>query len=134
MIEFSLYESAVPRETWEQLTPDEMDFLMILTEYRGRENAIDGNALALRAGIEDRDPRRIVRKVVSKLRRDHGVAICSNSMEPSGYYLAATADELDDAAASLIGRGLKILSAAARMKKKTLAEFMGQLKLEDWTE
>lgn len=104
----------------------------ILLQHRGKERAVDGRMLAAVAGLEGPDPRRLVRKAVSNLRRRYGVAIAANSLEPSGYYLAVTADELDEATSSLIRRGLKILSAAAKMKKMTLPEFMGQLRLEEF--
>ena len=101
-----------------------------MLSHRGRGNALGGQSLALAAAIEG--SARSVRRAVGALRRKRGVAVCSSLRRgEAGYYLADSADELEEAAAWLVRLGLKILSAAARMKKKTLAEFMGQLRLDE---
>ena len=103
----------------------------VLLRHRGKGNALDGKQLASQAEIDGST--RVVRRVVGALRRKHGIAVCSSLCRGnSGYYLADSADELDEAAAWLVRLGLKILSAAARMKKKTMAEFMGQLRLDEF--
>lgn len=114
----------------DDLSAPERRVLVILRDHRGKETVIDGEALAVSASIEG--SARSVRRVVGALRRKHGIAVCSSLKRGgSGYYLADSADELNEAAAWLVRLGLKILSAAARMKRKTMAEFMGQLRLDE---
>ncbi len=124
---------AIPPDISARLSQEERDVLLVLLRHTGKDAAMSGARLADEAGIAARDSKRMVRRIVGSLRRTHGVAVCSNAHRGnSGYYLADSADELDEAAGWLIRLGLKILSSAARMKRKTMAEFMGQLRFEDW--
>lgn len=132
MIQSSLFDTlAVPFGFQSDgLSPMERKVFDVLLRHRGKGSALDGKQLASQAEIDGST--RIIRRVVGALRRKHGVAVCSSLCRGnSGYYLADSAEELEEAAAWLVRLGLKILSAAARMKKKTMAEFMGQLRFDE---
>lgn len=72
---------------------------------------------------------RIIRKLVTELRRQ-GVPICSDtSMEGGGYYLASAGGELENYCMRLRIRALKILKMEATLRNMTLPELLGQLNL-----
>lgn len=72
---------------------------------------------------------RIIRKLITELRRE-GVPICSDtSMEGGGYYLASAGGELDKYCMRLRIRALKILKMEATLRNITLPELLGQLTL-----
>jgi len=72
---------------------------------------------------------RALRKVVTDLRAE-GVAICSVSTTAGGgYYLAAAGSELAQYLRRTERRALSILSRNARIKRISLPNYLGQLKL-----
>jgi hypothetical protein len=75
------------------------------------------------------DTRRL-RKLIEELRRD-GKQICSDPARVGGgYYIASTTSELADYCGKLRHRALKILSVEARIRKVSLPELVGQLRLD----
>jgi len=72
---------------------------------------------------------RIIRKLVTELRKE-GVPICSDiDREGGGYYLAAAGGELENYCKRLRIRALKILQMEANLREKTLPELLGQIAL-----
>jgi hypothetical protein len=72
---------------------------------------------------------RILRKLVTILRRE-GVPICSTaSRTGGGYFLAAAGSELTDYLRRNERRTLQILARNARIKKTSLPNYLGQLRL-----
>lgn len=69
---------------------------------------------------------RKVRELVSDL-RESGVAICAYPGD--GYYIAASAAELELACAFLRGRAMHSLRLEAQMRRISLGELLGQLRL-----
>jgi hypothetical protein len=69
---------------------------------------------------------RSVRHVIEALRRD-GEHICGTTHE--GYYLAASAEELDRTCLFLYRRSMTTLTQVAAMKRVSLPDLKGQLRL-----
>jgi hypothetical protein len=73
---------------------------------------------------------RALRHLITALRED-GVPICSvTSSNGGGYYIAAATSEFTDFLRKAERRALCILMRNARMKKVSLPEYLGQLKLD----
>jgi hypothetical protein len=71
---------------------------------------------------------RAVRKLVTELRLE-GHAICAHPT--SGYFLAETAEELEETCHFLRSRALSSLKAESRLRKLSMAELLGQFTLTD---
>lgn len=103
--------------------PAHDQLLAILSQsHIGRANAIGGAALAARIGCGARTIRALVLKL-----RQNAVAVCGRP--ETGYYIAETAEEVEATCKLLESHGLHQLAVAARMRKTTLAELLGQLHL-----
>lgn len=72
---------------------------------------------------------RVLRKLVTLMRED-GEPICSASTREGGYYLAAAGSEMADFLRKTERRALRILKRNAAMKKNSLPNYLGQLKIE----
>ena len=96
--------------------------MTVLSRHIGRGHGIGVVALALQAGTSTRQ----VRKFVTELRQD-GVAVCGTPQH--GYYIAGTADELDETCQFLRRRALHSLTLESRLRKVPLADLVGQLHL-----
>ncbi|TCS38494.1 hypothetical protein EDC30_102233 [Paucimonas lemoignei] len=88
----------------------------------GLANAISGDALAKQMGCGARTIRALVLKL-----RENAVAVCGRP--ETGYYIANTAEEVDATCKLLETHGLHQLAVAARLRKTTLPELLGQLHL-----
>ena len=96
--------------------------LNALSAHQGRDRGIGAKALAIDVGV---NPRRL-RKLISQV-RDEGIAVCG---QPStGYFVPVTAEELQESCAFLEHRALHSLRLLSRMKKVSLPDLLGQLKL-----
>lgn len=95
---------------------------ILAADHQGRECGIKCADLAAKAGIPERE----VRKLVSELRRE-GTAICAKPK--SGYFLAVTPDELRESCEFLHQRALHSLLLASRIQNVSLPDLLGQLKL-----
>lgn len=102
------------------VTPDQA--LSLLAHHIGKGNGIGVKQLAQQLGIVERR----ARKIISDLRQE-GHAVCGTPAD--GYYIAATADELERTCAFLHRRALHSLTLEARLKKIPLADLLGQLHL-----
>lgn len=93
------------------------------TAHKGRLCGIKVEALARKVNVSERD----VRKAVSDLRED-GVPIAATPK--TGYYLAETADEIDECCQFLRRRALHSLRLESRLRKVALPELLGQIQLD----
>jgi hypothetical protein len=76
------------------------------------------------------DTRRL-RKLITELRREDGLPICSlPANSGGGYYYASAGSELAEFCETLRRRALKILAMEAKIRKISLAELVGQLRLD----
>jgi hypothetical protein len=103
-------------------------------DHVGEVNAISMTALyeaVFERPWNDRiNDTRALRHLITALRED-GVPICSTSSKDSGgYYIAAAGSEFIDFLRKTERRALLILMRNAKMKKVSLPEYLGQLKLD----
>ena len=96
--------------------------LNVLSRHIGKGHGLGVAALALQVGLQQRQ----VRKFVTDLRQD-GVAVCGTPTH--GYYIAGTAEELDETCQFLRQRALHSLTLESRLRKVPLADLVGQLHL-----
>lgn len=96
--------------------------LNVLSRHQGRERGIRAHDLALKTGLSLRR----LRTLISALRED-GIAICGTPR--TGYYIPVTPEELGESCAFLEHRALHSLRLLSRMKKVSLPDLLGQLKL-----
>lgn len=100
------------------VTPEQL--LSVLTRHIGKGNGIRVNRLAQILETHERQ----VRTLISDL-RDEGHAICGTPAH--GYYIAATAEELEETCAFLHERALHSLKLESRLRKIPLPDLIGQL-------
>lgn len=96
--------------------------LTILSHHIGRGNGISAKQLAQQLGINERH----VRHLIEALRKD-GMAICGTPKD--GYYIAATAEELESTCEFLYARAMCSLAQISYMKKIPMPDLRGQLHL-----
>ena len=96
--------------------------LKVLARHIGKGHGLGVAALALQVGVTQRQ----VRKFVTDLRQD-GVAVCGTPTH--GYYIAGTAEELEETCQFLRQRALHSLTLESRLRKVPLADLVGQLLL-----
>jgi biotin operon repressor len=93
-----------------------------LARHQGRASGITGAKLARELGVSMRQLRLHISTA-----RERGVAVCGHP--GSGYYLAATAGELQECCAFLRSRALHSLRLEALLRKVPLPHLLGQLQL-----
>ena len=93
-----------------------------LAAHQGRENGICARDLAAAISVSPRQ----LRKLISAA-RDEGMAICGKPA--SGYFVPTTPEELNESCAFLEHRALHSLRVLSRMRKVSLPDLLGQLKL-----
>lgn len=96
--------------------------LTALTGHIGRERGITARHLCARLNV----PERRVRQLITEA-RECGYAICGKPSD--GYYIAATAEELQETIEFLKHRALCSLTLASHLSKTPLIDLVGQLKL-----
>lgn len=107
--------------------------LSALTSHIGAHNAI--GMTALYSAVYDRpwsdrvNGTRLIRRLVTAMRMD-GVPICSVTSAPGGYYLPAAGSEAADYMRRYEAKALRILRTLAKMKKTSLPNYLGQLRLD----
>lgn len=70
---------------------------------------------------------RPLREIITDM-RESGIPICSIVAKPGGgYYLAATASELDEYAKRIESAALKKLKQASQLRRVALPELLGQI-------
>ena len=130
------------RNLFDQQSPRKIDMgeserrnaiLSALASHIGAANAIGMGELyelVYGEGWENRiNDTRALRKLITDLRAE-GVPICSDaSSDGGGYYLAAAGSELAGYLRRSERRALLILMRNARIKKISLPDYLGQMKL-----
>jgi len=94
--------------------------LTLLSHHIGKGNGIGVKQIAQQLSIKERQ----VRTLVSNL-RDDGNAICGTPKH--GYYVAATAAELDETCTFLHNRAMHSLTLLSRLRRISLPDLLGQL-------
>lgn len=97
--------------------------LNMLSQHQGAANGISARYLAAQLGCTPRE----MRKLISQCRADDGIAICAHPS--TGYYIASTAQELLASCAFLEARAMHSLTLLSRMRKVSLPDLLGQLRL-----
>lgn len=95
---------------------------VLAASHTGAQNSISGAALAAQMGIKPRTVRALVLRL-----RENAIAVCGSP--ETGYFIAATPDELEATCKLLQAHGIHQLTVAARMRKTTLPELLGQMTL-----
>ena len=107
--------------------------LSSLTGHIGAHNAISMTQLyetVYERPWENRiNDTRLIRKLVTAMRME-GVPICSITSAPGGYYLPAAGSEAAAYMRRYEAKALRILRAIAKMKKTTLPNYLGQIRLD----
>lgn len=109
------------------ITPSQV--LQALTHHIGRDNGVRVDRLVAEITgdpAHDEAAERQVREAVVHLRND-GHHVCAHPS--SGYYMAATPDELDETCEFLVERAMTTLKQVAAMKRVSLPDLRGQLHL-----
>ena len=96
------------------------DLLTILSHHQGRDKGIAVETLARMMGVAPRQ----IRTHVSALRSD-GVAVCGTP--ETGYFIAATAEELDETCQFLRHRAMHSLQLESRLRNIPMPDLLGQL-------
>lgn len=94
--------------------------LSVLQRHIGRGHGISVKQLAQQTEL----PPRTLRTQISDL-RDDGIAICGTPRD--GYYIAETAEELEDTCTFLHNRAMHSLALEAKLKRIPLPDLLGQL-------
>lgn len=97
--------------------------LAILQHHQGHLNGITAEQLARELGVEKRQ----VRLLVTELRMD-GIAVCGHPK--TGYFIAANGEEIEDTCTFLRSRAMHSLMLESRLRKLTLGELLGQMRLK----
>ena len=97
--------------------------LSLLSARPGRGHGIGARDLAQMAGLSERD----LREAISELRME-GIAICGTPK--SGYFIAATPEELEETCAFLRDRAMHSLTLESKLRHVPLPELLGQLRLK----
>lgn len=98
------------------------ELLTLLAAHTGRGRGLTAEALAARLGVSPRH----VRTMISAMRFD-GHAVCGTP--GTGYYVAASAKELEETCEFLRERALHSLALEAALRRIPLPDLIGQLHL-----
>lgn len=102
---------------------DKASLLNVLSQHIGRDAGISVDLLANLTGMHPR----LIRTCVSQLRGD-GIAICGHPT--SGYYIAKTAEEIEETCQFLRTRAMHSLLLEAKLRRLPLPDLLGQLRLK----
>lgn len=106
-------------------TSDQLLVLLIhvlTTKHKGRKRGVKASILAVQTGLGERT----LRKLISDA-REQGVAVVGTP--ETGYYVAETAEELEECCHFLRSRAVHSLMLEARLRKISLPSLLGQLNL-----
>jgi hypothetical protein len=104
------------------VTPKASALLAYLSSHIGADRGVSVEAIARFFNWQER----LVRTLVTEL-REHGHAVCGHPR--TGYFIAETAAELEGSCAFLRSRAMKSLTLEARLRRISLPDLLGQLKL-----
>lgn len=96
---------------------------LILQSHCGAGNGITAEHIAARCDINKRG----VRTAVTQLRLE-GVAVCGHPK--TGYYIAANNEEIEQTCSFLRSRAMHSLTLESRLRKTTLPDLLGQLRIK----
>lgn len=96
--------------------------LNLLCRHIGKRNGLGVGVLGDWVGVLPRQ----VRLMVTELRQD-GIAVCGTPRD--GYYIAASAEELEETCRFLRQRALHSLTLESTLRKMPLADLLGQMHL-----
>ncbi len=94
-----------------------------LQSRKGKRQGISAAALSAATGLAERTQRSAI-----SLLREAGHAVVGTP--ETGYYMATNADELNECCAFLRSRAMHSLTIEARLKRLSLPELLGQMRLE----
>lgn len=95
---------------------------VLARDHTGRDRGVRAVDLARKVGIDERTLRSLV-----TVMRDEGQAIVATP--ESGYYVAETAEEVEECCRFLRSRALKSLLLESRLRNIPLPDLLGQLHL-----
>ncbi|MCW5666499.1 MAG: HTH domain-containing protein [Piscinibacter sp.] len=99
------------------------ELLTVLSrEHSGRKHGVHAPELAAKVGV----PERTLRRLITEL-REEGEAIVATP--ETGYYMAATPDDIRICCGFLRSRAMRSLANEARLRRIPLPELLGQLHL-----
>lgn len=106
------------------MTDLERDLVALIGARRGEKNAVSRRELVkLLSGIGERRIRRCLKHLVD----EHGIPIASG---PGGYYTPVTAKEIARACEYYHSYAIACLAAESRLRRCSMEEILGQLKLD----
>jgi hypothetical protein len=108
------------------LTLEEIRAKEILEHHRGRANALQVRHFAQLVGVDERRAQILVKHLVE----DHGVLIGSAVTRPFGYYIPETPEEVRAVTAQLYHRIASLAVRIARIKRISVEEVYGQMRLD----
>lgn len=102
--------------------------LKVLSRHIGKASGVCAEHLVIACANRAAEPRdlRRLRKLIQELRME-GYHVCAHPS--TGYFMAANADELDYTCVFLYDRAMSSLQQISRMKKVSLPDLKGQLRL-----
>lgn len=101
---------------------DKARVLAELMRHLGREKGVNARELAQGLGMALRE----VRFAVTELRLE-GIAVCGTP--ETGYFIAATPEELEETCNFLRSRAMHSLVLESKLRKLPLLELLGQIRL-----
>ncbi len=93
-----------------------------LQQHIGADKGLSAQAIGVAIGCNKRQ----VRTLVTALRLD-GIAVCGHPS--TGYFIAATAEELEQTCRYLRDRAMTSLVLESKLRGLALADLLGQLRL-----
>lgn len=107
------------------MTLEEIRAKEILEHHRGRANALQVRHFAQLLGVDERRAQQIVKHLVE----DHAILIGSAVTRPFGYFVPETPEEVEAVTAQLYHRIASLAVRIARIRRISVEEVYGQLKL-----
>jgi hypothetical protein len=123
-----------PEEAAKELEAARLKIYMVMMQHVGPDKKIGMGELyqevfGAKWAHRINDTKKI-RSLVTEMRQQGQPIMSDTSSSAGGYWIAASASEVNDWADRTKSRALKILSRISKVKKISLPEFLGQLQLE----
>jgi hypothetical protein len=115
--------TALATEKDHVLDSEELQLLSLLNP--GKQNAISVKTLCYL--LDMNEPK--LRAMVEHLLDDHGISIGTSYNKPFGYYLLTTPEEVRENYDRFVRIGLAHFHRAARIKKTSIEQVFGQIRL-----
>ncbi|HSH71573.1 MAG TPA: hypothetical protein VK974_00825 [Methylophilaceae bacterium] len=98
------------------------DFIEVMANHIGKANGIRGEDLAEKLDIHPRILRNLTGLAIEK-----GISVCGQPN--TGYYIAMNAKEVEETCQFHRSRAMHELVKESRLRKVSLADLLGQMKL-----